>query len=310
MTAGTKPAQGDTPPPTPGNGANERITLVLPTYNRAGALATNLTTMLAMDAVGQIVVVDDGSTDDTEKVCRQVKDDRVEVVRHQRNLGVAAARNSGVHAANGDWVLFGEDDCRFPRDYAAILLAEAHRHGADLVGAPLLYLAADADADVPALAAQVPRKDRPSMEEVALFPTRPIETPFLPARALVNKRVFSQLSFDPGYLVNGYREETDFFVGAARAGFRCLFTNATYCYQLDHWDGGAHQASTLRYEYWAVRNNWRFLRRHGDWMVENRYIRSKALAQAQFAAQRLSGVLTGVVRARIRGSKQRPSGGR
>jgi glycosyltransferase involved in cell wall biosynthesis len=279
-------------------GEREDITLVLPTYNRAEALRLNLPSMLAMKDVAEVIVVDDGSSDDTPQVCARFADPRLRVIRHELNRGVPVARNTGLEAATGEWVLFGEDDCRFPSDYATILLAEAHRHSADIVGAPLLHAPGTVE-QIAAIAAAAPRIEKPSMEDVGSFPKQAFETPFLPARALVRRSVFERVRFDGGFLVNAYREETDFFVQAARAGFRCLFTGETYCYQFGNWDGGAHQSSTLRYEYWAARNNWRFLNRHGAWLVEQNYIRSRTTSQIRFVLQRMAIVLRGATRSRI-----------
>lgn len=275
------------------------ITLVLPTYNRAEALRANLGTMLQVDDVAEVIVVDDGSSDDTLAVCQEFTDRRLRIISHPSNQGVAGARNTGIAAAKGAWVLFGEDDCRFPADYAAVLRAEAHRHAADLVGAPLLH-APSSDQDIHRIAAAAPRRARPSMEEVGVFPLHPIETPFIPARALIRASVFERVHFYEGFPINGYREETDFFVQAARAGFRCLFTPATYCYQLNTWSGGQHHSSTARYEYWAMRNNWRFLRRHGTWLVEKNYIRGTLSSQVGFVGSRLWTVASGTTRTRAR----------
>ncbi|HTC60473.1 MAG TPA: glycosyltransferase family 2 protein [Solirubrobacteraceae bacterium] len=280
-------------------GKRDDITLVLPTYNRAEALRLNLPSMLAMQDVAEVIVVDDGSSDDTPQVCAQFSaDPRLRIIRHELNRGVPAARNTGLSAATGGWVLFGEDDCRFPTDYATVLRAEASRHSADILGAPLLHVPGTVE-QIAAIAATAPRVDEPSMEDVGSFPRQALETPFLPARALVRRSVFEQVRFDDGFLVNAYREETDFFVQAARAGFRCLFTGETYCYQFGNWDGGAHQSSTLRYEYWAARNNWRFLNRHGAWLIEQGYIRSRTASQARFILQRIAIVLRGATRSRI-----------
>jgi GT2 family glycosyltransferase len=274
------------------------ISLVVPSYNRAAALRTNLDSMLAMRDVAEIVIVDDGSTDDTVKACEEFHSERLRVISHSSNQGVATARNTGVEAASGGWVLFGEDDVRFPPDYATVLRTEAEHHGADIVGAPLIYANAD-EAQVPRIAAAAPRQERPSMEDVAVFPREAIETPFIPARALVRKAIFDRVSFYEGFPFNGYREETDFFVQAVRAGFHCLFTPATYCYQLQTWRGGQHHSSTLRYEYWTLRNNWHFLRRHGAWLTEQGYISGIARAQQRFALMRARIVLTGASRARL-----------
>jgi GT2 family glycosyltransferase len=278
------------------------ITIVLPTYDRAEALRANLGSVLALHDVAEVIIVDDGSTDDTLAVCREFVDDRLRVISHAVNRGVATARNTGVAAATGSWVLFGEDDCRFPADYATVLRAEAERHSADLVGAPLLY-SGGTEEEVAAFAAAAPRVESLSMENVSAFPLRAVETPFIPARALVRKSVFDRVSFHEGFPVNGYREETDFFVQAVRAGFCSVLTPATYCYQPGHWGGGQHHSSTLRYEYWTLRNNWRFLRRHSPWLVERGYIRGALLSQLQFALARVGMIVSGVARARVLGAR-------
>jgi GT2 family glycosyltransferase len=277
--------------------ARDDITLVLPTYNRAEALRVNLGAMLQVADIAEVIVVDDGSKDDTLAVCEQFADERLRIISHPTNLGVASARNTGIAAARGAWVLFGEDDCRFPAGYASSLRNEARLHAADIVGAPLLH-APSSDEDIHQIAAAAPRQVRPSMEDVGVFPAHAIETPFIPARALVRASVFEQVHFYEGFPVNGYREETDFFVQAVRAGFRCLFTPVTYCYQLGTWSGGQHHSSTVRYEYWAIRNNWRFLRRHGAWLVEHGYIRNVLASQSRFAGLRLWTVASGATRAR------------
>jgi glycosyltransferase involved in cell wall biosynthesis len=274
------------------------ISLVLPTYNRAEALRANLDSMLAMRDIDEVIVIDDGSTDDTLKVCNEFKDERLRVISHPINRGVAAARNTGIEAATGDWVLFGEDDCRFPADYATTLLAEARRHEADIVGATLVHTCAE-DSQLPQIVAAAPRRERPSMDDSGVFPLNTIETPLLNALSLVRKSVFEQMRFHENFSVNGYREETDFFVQAARAGFRCVLTPATYGYQLRTWDGGQHHSSSLRYEYWALRNNWRFLRRHANWLAEHGYISGPVSAQLQFTAIRIRALFTGAYRARV-----------
>jgi GT2 family glycosyltransferase len=277
----------------------EEISLVVPTFNRADALRENLGVMLGLEGVGEVIVVDDGSTDDTVQVCGQFDDGRLKLVNHPRNLGVATARNTGVDAACGAWILFGEDDCRFPSDYGTVLLGVAERYAGDIVGAPLLHMEGT-DEDVANAVERLPRTSRtPSMDDVDVFPHTTIETPFLPARALVRRKVFERVRFYEGFPVNGYREETDFFLQAARSGFRCLLTPETYCYQLKTWRGGQHHSSPLRYEYWTLCNNWHFLRRHGRWLAEHSYIRGIASAQIQFALRRMRIVGTGFTRARL-----------
>ena len=59
----------------------------------------------------EIILVDDGSTDNSLKICHslQKSDDRVMVISKQ-NGGVSTARNSGIEKAQGDWIMFVDPD--------------------------------------------------------------------------------------------------------------------------------------------------------------------------------------------------------
>jgi glycosyltransferase involved in cell wall biosynthesis len=86
------------------------ITVVVCTYNRAGLVERTVQGVLDQEGpTFEVVVVDDGSTDATPKVLAAIKDDRLQVVR-QDNAGLGAARNAGLTAAEGDWVVFLDDD--------------------------------------------------------------------------------------------------------------------------------------------------------------------------------------------------------
>jgi glycosyltransferase involved in cell wall biosynthesis len=58
----------------------------------------------------EVIVVDDGSTDDTATRLASLDDDRVRVIHHAASLGVSAARNHGIEAARGEWLAFLDDD--------------------------------------------------------------------------------------------------------------------------------------------------------------------------------------------------------
>jgi glycosyltransferase involved in cell wall biosynthesis len=90
------------------------FSVVIPTYNRAHLLPQALESVFAQEEKDfEILVVDDGSTDDTEAVLARYEG-RVRVLR-QKNSGPAAARNLGIENARGDYVAFlDSDDVWFP----------------------------------------------------------------------------------------------------------------------------------------------------------------------------------------------------
>lgn len=87
------------------------VTVVIPTRNRWRLLRRTLGTVLGqLGAHFEVVIVDDGSSDETSAYLESVTDPRVRVVRKRVSGGVAAARNSGLQLARGEWVAFADDD--------------------------------------------------------------------------------------------------------------------------------------------------------------------------------------------------------
>jgi len=79
----------------------------------------------------QIVVVDDGSADGTAREARALGDSRILVVRHERSLGLAGARNAGIRASTGEWIAFLDDDDIWSETKLISQLRAARRDAAD-----------------------------------------------------------------------------------------------------------------------------------------------------------------------------------
>jgi glycosyltransferase involved in cell wall biosynthesis len=87
------------------------ISVVIPTHNRSSLLAQTLRTALwQRDVHLEVIVVDDGSTDDTAERVRAIGDPRVRLLRHDVPLGVSIARNHGIKQGRGAWIAFLDDD--------------------------------------------------------------------------------------------------------------------------------------------------------------------------------------------------------
>lgn len=291
-TRDTWHGRGPLPQPEPvAPEARGDISVVLPTFNRAQALRKNFPSLLALKGVAEIIVVDDGSTDDTPVVLEHWRDERLRMVRRARNAGSPAARNLGAALARGAWVLFCEDDCRFPSNYALVLREEAKGHGAEIVGAPMVHVRPGQSVQSALTAARAERRGPSGLDEVAGFPNAAITTPLLPAPVLINRSVLDELRFDEGYRGNAYREETDFFIRATQRGLTCLLTPRTYFCEEGRWPGGQSRPLALA-EYWTMRNNWRFLRRHRCWLTSHAYISSPLAEQLAFVMRRLRRVVS------------------
>lgn len=90
-------------------GPRPLVSVVIPCYNQARFLAESARSATARAARVQVIVVDDGSTDHTASVARSL--DNVLLIR-QSNRGLAAARNRGLRAASGEFVVFLDADDR------------------------------------------------------------------------------------------------------------------------------------------------------------------------------------------------------
>jgi glycosyltransferase involved in cell wall biosynthesis len=103
------------------------VSVVIPTFNRAGLVCKAINSVLAQSHPAfEIIVVDDGSKDETRDRIK-VYGDRIRYVS-QENGGLSRARNTGIEAALGEWVAFLDDDDEFCPDKLAIHAESALRH--------------------------------------------------------------------------------------------------------------------------------------------------------------------------------------
>ncbi len=88
----------------------EDVSVVIPVYNRALSVKKAVDSVLAQSMPpGEIIVVDDGSTDETVKVLRNYGD-RIRMISSKKNRGVSAARNAGIKKATGKWIALLDSD--------------------------------------------------------------------------------------------------------------------------------------------------------------------------------------------------------
>ena len=86
-----------------------RVSVIIPTFNRAWTLKTALDSVLAQDYKGvEVLVVDDGSTDNTQELLAPYQD-RIHLLT-QPNQGVSAARNRGIRHSRGEFIAFLDSD--------------------------------------------------------------------------------------------------------------------------------------------------------------------------------------------------------
>lgn len=84
---------------------NPKVSTVLPTYNRCKFIEQSILSVLNQTFQDlEIIVVDDGSEDNTESVVKSIKDNRIKYIKNEENTGVTKSLNRGIREASGEYI--------------------------------------------------------------------------------------------------------------------------------------------------------------------------------------------------------------
>ena len=87
------------------------VTVIIPTFNRSSTLKNSIRSVLSQTYKDiELLIIDDGSTDDTYEVVNGFDDSRIRYIHYSPNQGAAHARNVGIEKANGDYIAFHDSD--------------------------------------------------------------------------------------------------------------------------------------------------------------------------------------------------------
>lgn len=112
----------------------EKVSIIIPVFNTARYLPECLESILKQTYANfEVILVDDGSTDSSLKICEQFsqQDHRVRVI-HQQNSGVAIARNHGLAVAHGGLIEFIDSDDFVGEEHLELLIKALHQYNADI----------------------------------------------------------------------------------------------------------------------------------------------------------------------------------
>lgn len=98
-----------------------RFSVIIPLYNKEKSISRAVTSVLKQNYKNiELIIVNDGSSDNSLEVVDKIKDDRI-IIINKTNGGVSSARNTGIAAANSDWICFLDADDYWKANHLEII---------------------------------------------------------------------------------------------------------------------------------------------------------------------------------------------
>ena len=248
-----------------------KISVILPVHNRADVLPRAIRSVIDQELSDfELIVIDDGSTDDSAKVAESFEDDRIRLIRLDRNRGGNAARNEGIRAAKSPLIAFLDSDDRYLPNKLACVAAEFNRR-------PKLDLLVDSFVKVQppgSRKAEVVRRN-PLIDDREQFRTALFTRQLWKATPSITVR--RDIALEAGLFDETLRRLQDFdFLIRVSEFANCASTDQVLW--VKYWDAGAISAQDT-----MIAANVELVRRHPE------YLRTPAYRPGLAYALRLSG---------------------
>jgi GT2 family glycosyltransferase len=257
------------------------ISIIIPTKDRAASLKRVLCSYFNQKYVKEVIIIDDGSKDGTEKYINKIQKTykNLTYLKNTLNQGPPSSKNKGIRYAKGEFIFIGEDDVKLEKDHLSILLAHLNENKAHIAAGRIIYVDPGETQDMAIKKANrltvFPVNKKLVTTNYSTNVKNDIQLPISHALMLINKKVLKKVKYDEKYKVNFWREETDFQLSAAEQGFKLIYCPHTVSYHLTtRKKGGCRSTNKLNYEYWVFKNNIYFIKKHLKYLKVEFEIRS------------------------------------
>jgi len=251
-----------------------KISVIIPTFNRASVITHTIDSLWAQThKEWELLIIDDGSTDETKKVVKQYAAENVTYTR-TAHRGTPYAWNLGVERSKTDYVFLTADDVILHSNCLKTLAETTRKLPAENVGAIAPKLIYTRDPTRPIEKEKAVRKyarmDPVTGDVTGSFnieTQKILELPIIHGYSLTSKKAFLEVGgFDAKtYKGNFWREETDLWLRMKQKGYKLYYQPKAkiYC-QKGTIQGGQWsnvEENLLRYEYYVLRNHSVFLKK-------------------------------------------------
>ena len=217
-----------------------KVSIIIPVYNVEAYLRKCLDSVVGQTYGNlEIIIVDDGATDDSYAICREYadRDSRI-VLIHQENGGLSAARNTGIEHISGDYVLFVDSDDWIDVDMVRSLVNLATERNADVVSCGVMRTSDDnARADN----SRINIKEYSARDYVYLM-TRPAGVFCYAWSRLIRRELVPDNAFPVGKVFEDVMSMPEIIYNANKV----VVTSAKYCYYRYRRTGISHGTFTYK----------------------------------------------------------------
>lgn len=254
------------------------ISICIPAYRADAFLARTLEAVRRQTYPDwELILVEDGSSDRTRALVQTFAASvrqPVRYLRHERNQGLPATRNTGIEAARGEWIALLDSDDLWTPDHLISLVTRAEAGGADLIHSGSILFASDSGELLGVRA--------PSEAMIADFPRSLFVADYIiqPASVLLRRELWQRVGgFDPAFR---YVEDRDMWLRCARAGARFAYTGRETCLYRRHATALSTHAPAMAEAAAAVFD------KHLDWEAIPAALRQRLASETWAAAGRLN----------------------
>jgi glycosyltransferase involved in cell wall biosynthesis len=219
-----------------------RFSVIIPVYNKGKQLSKTIESVLEQCFSDfEIIIINDGSTDASESIIKSFKDSRIHYIK-QKNQGVSVARNTGIKAANADYIALLDADDLWKEDYLEKIDALIDGYPKQHVFATVCIIESRGKMYKPTYSVSNLSPDKSYI--LPYFASSYINTILTSSSTVVHKEVFNKIGYYDPALVKG--EDTDFWI---RLGLHYLvvFLNtplATYRFEATSLSNASKQVTS------------------------------------------------------------------